>query len=75
MAAPEKSTYRPAVVRPVWLPFNKTAELIVNDLISELGYPTIGPKAAKYAVVVASMLKAAQTVEGSPRHLHQAHLF
>ena len=55
MAAPEKSTYRLAVVRPVWLPFNKTAELIVNDLISELGYPSTGPKAAKYAVVVASV--------------------
>ena len=56
MPSPDKSTYRPAVVRPVWLPFNKTAELIVNDLISELGYPTTGPKASKYAVVVASML-------------------
>ena len=67
MPSPDKSTYRLAVVRPVWLPFNKTAELIVNDLISELGYPTTGPKAAKYAVVVASMLKAIQTVEGSSR--------
>ena len=67
MPSPDKSTYRPAVVRPVWLPFNKTAELIVNELISELGYPTTGPKAAKYAVVVASMLKATQTVDGSSR--------
>ena len=67
MPSPDKSTYRLAVVRPVWLPFNKTAELIVNDLISELGHPTTGPKAAKYAVVVASMLKAIQTVEGSSR--------
>ena len=67
MPSPDKSTYRLAVVRPVWLPFNKTAELIVNDLISELGYPTTDPKASKYAVVVASMLKATQTVEGSSR--------
>ena len=65
MPSPDKSTYRLAVVRPVWLPFNKTAELIVEVLMLELGYPTTGPKAAKYAVVVASMLKAAQTVEGS----------
>ena len=67
MAAPEKSTYRLAVVRPVWLPFNNTAKLIVDGLMLELGYPTTGPKATKYAVVVASVLKAAQTVEGSPR--------
>ena len=65
MPMPDKTTYHLAVVRPVWLPFNKTAELIVDVLMLELGYPTTGPKAAKYAVVVASMLKAAQTVEGS----------
>ena len=65
MPMPDKTTYNLAVVRPVWLPFNKTAKLIVNDLIAELGYPTIGPKAAKYAVVVASVLKATQTVGGS----------
>ena len=58
MAAPEKSTYRLAVVRPVWLPFNNTAKLIVDGLMLELGYPTTGPKATKYAVVVASVLKA-----------------
>ena len=67
MVAPDKSTYRLEVARPVWLPFNDPAEKIVGDLMSELGYPTTGPKAIKYAIVVASVLKAAQTVEGSSR--------
>ena len=67
MVATDKSTYRPEVARPVWLPFNDPAEKIVGDLMSELGYPTTGPKAIKYAIVVASVLKAAQTVEGSSR--------
>ena len=67
MPTPDKSTYRLAVTRPVWLPFNNTAKLIVDDLMSKLGYPTTGPKAVKYAIVVASVLKAAQTVEGSSR--------
>jgi len=38
MPMPDKTTYNLAVVRPVWLPFNKTAKLIVNDLIAELGF-------------------------------------
>jgi hypothetical protein len=67
MPTPDKSTYRLAVTRPVWLPFNNTAKLIVDGLMSELGYPTTGPKAVKYAIVVASVLKAAQPVEGSSR--------
>ena len=67
MPTPDKSTYRLAVTRPVWLPFNNTAKLIVDDLMSKLGYPTTGPKAVKYAIVVTSVLKAVQSVEGSSR--------
>jgi hypothetical protein len=55
MPTPDKSTYRLAVTRPVWLPFNNTAKLIVDDLMSKLGYPTTGPKAVKYAIVVTSV--------------------
>jgi hypothetical protein len=65
MPMPDKSTYRLAITRPVWLPFNNTAKLIVDGLMSELGYPTTGPKAVKYTIAVTSMLKAVQSVEGS----------
>ncbi|MDC0136365.1 hypothetical protein OAI26_06860 [Sulfitobacter sp.] len=48
------------VTRPVWLPYNDIAHDLVGALVGQFGYPTSGPKAQKYAVVVASLLKAAQ---------------
>ena len=74
MVATDKSTYRPEVARPVWLPFNDPAEKIVGDLMSELGYPTTGPKAVKYTITVVSMLKAVQSVEGSSRSKQPTYL-
>lgn len=57
----DKLSYQLEVTRPVWLPYNDTAHDIVAALVDQLGYPTSGPKAERYAVVVASLLKAAQT--------------
>ena len=45
------------VTRPVWLPYNDIAHDLVGALVGQFGYPTSGPKAQKYAVVVASLLK------------------
>ena len=56
----DKQSYQLEVTRPVWLPYNDTAHDIVADLVDQLGYPTSGPKAERYAVLVASLLKAAQ---------------
>ena len=56
----DKQSYQLEVTRPVWLPYNDKAHDIVADLVDQLGYPTTGPKAERYAVLVASLLKAAQ---------------
>ena len=56
----DKSSYRLEVTRAVWLPYNDTAHDLVEALVDHFGYPTSGPKAERYAVVVASLLKAAQ---------------
>ena len=56
----DKSSYRLEVTRAVWLPYNDTAHNLVEELVDHFGYPTSGPKAERYAVVVASLLKAAQ---------------
>jgi len=56
----DKQSYQLEVTRPVWLPYNDTAHDIVAALVDQLGYPTTGPKAERYAVLVASLLKASQ---------------
>ncbi|MDB9945207.1 hypothetical protein OAD38_02395 [Ascidiaceihabitans sp.] len=58
----DKKSYNLEVTRPVWLPFNDTAKELVVSLVEHLGYPTTGPKADKYAVVIASLLKATQVL-------------
>ena len=57
----DKHSYQLEVTRPVWLPYNDTAHNLVEALVDQLGYPTSGPKAERYAVVVASLLKATQS--------------
>ena len=57
----DKQSYQLEVTRPVWLPYNDIAHDLVGALVGQFGYPTSGPKAKKYAVVVASLLKAAQS--------------
>ena len=56
----DKQSYHLEVTRPVWLPYNDTAYDIVAALVDLFGYPASGPKAERYAVVLASLLKAAQ---------------
>lgn len=56
----DKGSYNLEVVRPVWLPYNKTSIQLITFFIDRLGYPNSGPKAEKYTVVLASLLKAAQ---------------
>ena len=56
----DKHSYELEVTRPVWLPYNDIAHDLVAALVDHFDYPTLGPKAQKYAVVVASLLKAAQ---------------
>jgi hypothetical protein len=58
----DKKSYSLEVTRPVWLPFNDTAKQLVGSLVEHHGYPTAGPKAEKYAAVIASLLKATQVV-------------
>lgn len=58
----DKKSYNLEVTRPVWLPFNDTAKELVVSLVEHLGYPTTGPKADKYSVVIASLLKATQVL-------------
>ena len=55
-----KQSYQLEVTRPVWLPYNDIAHNLVEALVDHFGYPTSGPKAEQYAVVLASLLKAAQ---------------
>ena len=62
MAKLNKREYRIEVVRPVWMPFNDVAQTIVESLVNKFKYPTTGPKAKKYAVMIASIIKAAQTL-------------
>jgi|TARA_B110000090_G_scaffold145765_1_gene159991 hypothetical protein len=62
MAKLNKREYRIEVVRPVWMPFNDVAQTIVESLVNKFNYPTTGPKAEKYAVMIASIIKAAQTL-------------
>jgi len=62
MEAPDKKSYNSEVTRPVWLPFNDTSKELVASLVECLGYPTTGPKADKYVVVVSSLLKATQVL-------------
>lgn len=56
----DKHSYEFEVTRPVWLSYNDIAHDLVAALVDHFDYPTLGPKAQKYAVVVASLLKAAQ---------------
>lgn len=56
----DKQSYQLEVTRPVWLPYNDIAHDLVGSLVDHFGYPTSGPKVERYAVVVASLLKAAQ---------------
>ena len=56
----DKLSYQLEVTRPVWLPYNDIAHDLVEALAGHFGYPQSGPKAERYAVVVASLLKAAQ---------------
>ena len=56
----DKKSYYLEVARPVWLPYNDIGHQLTSSLLSQLGYPTTGPKAQKYAVVLASLLRAAQ---------------
>jgi hypothetical protein len=57
----DKHSYYLSVVRPVWLANNEISKEIISVLINNFGYPNAGPKAEKYSVVLASLLKAAQT--------------
>lgn len=57
-----KDSYQLEVTRPVWLPYNDTSHLMVASLVKRFEYPTTGPKADKYAGVLASLLKASQAL-------------
>jgi hypothetical protein len=50
------------VFKPIWEPFEEEAEKVVDRLIKDAQWPTTGPKAIKYRIVVASFLKAVQEV-------------
>ena len=56
----DKLSYQLEVTRPVWFPYNDTADDLVVELVDQFDYPSSGPKAERYAVVLASLLKAAQ---------------
>lgn len=55
MPSLDKQSCQLEVTRPVWLPYNDIADDIVAALVDQLGYPTAGPKAERYAVVLASL--------------------
>ena len=63
----DKDGYNLEVVRPVWLPYNHISTQLTKSLIDKLGYPNSGPKAEKYTVVLASLLKAAQALLSSEK--------
>ena len=67
MQALDKKSYNLEVTRPVWLPFNDTTKELVGSLVEHLGYPATGPKADKYAVVIASLLKSIQVLLSSTK--------
>jgi len=58
----------PVVLKPVWEPFGTEAEEVVDQLVKDACWPSDGPKAIKYRVMVASFLKAVQDV-----HLRYSH--
>lgn len=58
----------PVVFKPIWEPFEEEAEKVVDRLIKDAQWPTTGPKAIKYRIVVASFLKAVQELYS--RHSH-----
>ena len=58
----------PVVLRPAWEPFGMEAEEAVDRLVKDACWPSDGPKAIKYRVMVASFLKAVQDV-----HLRHSH--
>jgi len=60
--ADQTSNYGLHVVVPMWLPFNDSAIELVDQLLGVFGYPTTGPKAEKYRIAVASLLKASRAV-------------
>ena len=68
-AAPNDIDAFPVVLRPVWEPFGTEAEEVVDRLVKDAFWPSDGPKAIKYRVMVASFLKAVQEVFF--RHLHR----
>jgi hypothetical protein len=59
-AAGQNSDTFPVSVRPGWEPCGEEAEKVVDVLIRQSRWTTKGPKATKYRVVVASLLKAMQ---------------
>ena len=67
-AAPNDKDAFPVVLKPVWEPFGTEAEEVVDQLVKDSCWPSDGPKAIKYRVVVASFLKAVQDV-----HLRHSH--
>ena len=60
--ADQTSNYGLHVAVPMWLPFNDSAMELVDQLLGVFGYPTTGPKAEKYRIAVASLLKASRAV-------------
>ncbi len=54
----DKLSYQLEVTRPVWLPYNDIARDIVGSMVKQFDYPTSGPKAERYVVVLSSLLKA-----------------
>ena len=65
---PSNSDAFPVVFKPIWEPFDEEAEKVVDRLIKDAQWPTTGPKAIKYRMVVASFLKAVQELYS--RHSH-----
>ena len=74
MANLNKREYRIEVIRPVWMPFNDVAQTIVASLVNKFNYPTTGPKAEKYAVMISSIIKAAQTLPKQSKGKKPKHL-
>lgn len=58
----------PVVIQSVWEPFGTEAEGLVDRFVKDACWPSVGPKAIKYRVMVASFLKAVQDV-----HLRHSH--
>ena len=74
MANLNKREYRIEVIRPVWMPFNDVAQTIVASLVNKFNYSTTGPKAEKYAVMISSIIKAAQTLPKQSKGKKPKHL-